>query len=533
MAIVQISRITQRKGLSENVPQLAGAEFGWATDTRRLYIGNGTLQDGAPVIGNTEILTEFSDVLNLSGAYTYKDTAVGYTVQTGPTLNQPVTRPIQAKLDDFASVRDFGATGDGVTDDTLAINRALYQLYCREVNPAVRRSLFFPAGVYKVSETIIIPTYARLYGEGSQSSIIQLDVSSDFSTLNAYVARYGDSLQQTGANIGSNGAITPRNITIADMAFQTLQATDVFLVDQAAECLFDNVGFQGPLTATDLSNIFTRDDIAGLRYNSSTGIICTQINLDNCKFTGTTYGIATDEQITGSSITNSLFTLLFQGVYLGGPTPIDGGATGFSALHNIFDNIYAEGIYFDNISLNASGYNIFYDVGNHFSGSSSPFTPVITFTDDDNVSIGDMFERNDTNDALEPRVQLNNTISVSINSHGSQLGTYTRQTGVEQTLLNNQAQVLMVQLDTTLVRAAKLDYTFVRDNAIRTGTFTVVRSNASDSAETLAYTDDYTENAPTGINMFANQAGDFMSIFYSSTNTGITGQIFHSLTYLA
>jgi hypothetical protein len=55
MAIVQISRITQRKGLAEDLPQpLAGAELGWCTDTRQLFIGNGTLVDGAPVVGNTE-----------------------------------------------------------------------------------------------------------------------------------------------------------------------------------------------------------------------------------------------------------------------------------------------------------------------------------------------------------------------------------------------------------------------------------------------------------------------------------------------
>ena len=62
MAIVQISQITNRKGLAENLPQLAGAELGWSTDTRQLWIGNGTLADGAPVIGNTEILTEFSEI---------------------------------------------------------------------------------------------------------------------------------------------------------------------------------------------------------------------------------------------------------------------------------------------------------------------------------------------------------------------------------------------------------------------------------------------------------------------------------------
>ena len=62
MAIVQISQITARKGLQANLPQLAGGELGWSTDERRLFIGNGTLAEGAPAIGNTEILTEYSNL---------------------------------------------------------------------------------------------------------------------------------------------------------------------------------------------------------------------------------------------------------------------------------------------------------------------------------------------------------------------------------------------------------------------------------------------------------------------------------------
>ena len=169
MAIVQVSRITNRKGLAENLPQLAGAELGWAIDERRLFIGNGTLQEGAPTIGNTEILTEFSDILAEQSNYTYQGLAAGYQVVTGPN-NSNITLSLQSWLDQFASVRDFGAVGDGVTDDTAAINRALFQLYCREINPQIRRSLFFPAGVYRVTDSILIPPYARLYGEGASSS---------------------------------------------------------------------------------------------------------------------------------------------------------------------------------------------------------------------------------------------------------------------------------------------------------------------------------------------------------------------------
>lgn len=187
MAIVQISRITHRKGLQEDLPQLAGAELGWSIDSQRLFIGNGSLAEGAPTIGNTEILTENSDIFNLIGSYTYKGAAGGYIVQTGPVAGDDVTRSLQSKLDDFASVRDFGALGDGVTDDTAAINRALFQLFCRESTVSSRRTLFFPAGTYRVTDTILIPSYAKLYGEGKASSVITLSAN-EWSIVQNYVA---------------------------------------------------------------------------------------------------------------------------------------------------------------------------------------------------------------------------------------------------------------------------------------------------------------------------------------------------------
>ena len=128
MAIVQISQITNRKGLQVDLPQLAGAELGWSIDSRRLFIGNGTLEEGAPVIGNTEILTEFSDILAVTTAYTYQGADAGYTVQTGPTPGTPVTQSLQTWLDQFATVKDFGAVGDGVADDTAAINLSLIHI---------------------------------------------------------------------------------------------------------------------------------------------------------------------------------------------------------------------------------------------------------------------------------------------------------------------------------------------------------------------------------------------------------------------
>ena len=65
MAITQKSRIKVRHGLQEELPQLATGELGWALDSRRLFIGNGTADEGAPTMGNTEILTIYSDVSSI------------------------------------------------------------------------------------------------------------------------------------------------------------------------------------------------------------------------------------------------------------------------------------------------------------------------------------------------------------------------------------------------------------------------------------------------------------------------------------
>ena len=525
MAIVQISRITNRKGLIENLPQLAGAELGWAVDTRQLFIGNGTLQEGAPVIGNTEILTEFSDITAVSN-YTYKDIAVGYAAQTGPTASDPVVRTVQAKLDDFADVRDFGAVGDGAADDTAAINRALFQLYCVEANTQIRRSLYFPAGTYKVTETIIIPAYAKLVGEGANCTTIYLDTSSDISSLSAYVARYGDSLQQTGVNIGNNGATAPTNIEISSMTFQSAEVTDVFLVEDATQCYFDSVNFVGPLTAADIIATPSADNIAGVRFASTVSLVCNQITFDKCRFQGLTYGINTDQEINSVTVSNGAFVTLYQGISLGTGTPVNGGATGFRAVQNLFDEIYSEGIVYGSVDLNVSAYNAFYDVGNQYS--TNPQTPVITFNSDNNVSISDMFARDDVDALTEPRVSVTGTTT----NTGTQIqvGHYARENGRIFTLADNQSNQTIFTTDTSTIKAYEMTYTIIRDTVVRFGTLVVTAGSVSPA---VSYADEYTEDASSGITLSVTRSGSVVSVLYSSTSTGLSGTITYSLARLA
>jgi hypothetical protein len=531
MAIVQVSRITNRKGLSENLPQLAGAELGWATDTRQLYIGNGALQDGAPVIGNTEILTEFSDLLLVAGAYTYKGTAAGYTVQTGATAGDPVSLNLQNWLDQFASVLDFGAVGDGLTDDTDAINRALYQLYCRESNPQIRRSLFFPAGRYLVTQSIIIPPYAMLYGEGINSSVIVLDSSSPTSTLSEYVVRFGDSLQQTGVNIGNNGATPPTDISISNMGFESLDLADILLIEDASQCTFIDVSFKGPLVETDLVDAL--DNIACVHFESTPSLICNNITFRRCTFGGTTWAIQTPNQVQGVLVTESTFDTHYQGIQLGLPAPINGGPSGFRFLGNLFNNIYAEGIYIAaNIGINASGYNMFYDVGNHFDGTTSPATAVINFVGENNVSIGDIFQRTTAYSNTYPRININNGINIAVDGAGSiQQGTYVRQTGQTVTVNNNATNTTIFTVDATVIRAFQVNYTITRGTATETGQFTVVASTDGTAGNLYANGLGY-NNISTGVTLSATESASVVTFRYSSTNTGTPGTLYYSVTRL-
>jgi hypothetical protein len=71
MAIVQISKIQQRSGNLVDLPQLDEAEFGWASDAKRLFIGKTTPNE------NVEVLTSYSTVSfsQIDGAYGNLDIA--------------------------------------------------------------------------------------------------------------------------------------------------------------------------------------------------------------------------------------------------------------------------------------------------------------------------------------------------------------------------------------------------------------------------------------------------------------------------
>ncbi|MEJ7837230.1 MAG: right-handed parallel beta-helix repeat-containing protein [Thermomicrobiales bacterium] len=57
--------------------------------------------------------------------------------------------------------RDFGTVGDGVADDTIALNSAI------QASGAQRRPLIIPAGSYKISTQMLVPSNAVIFGYGA------------------------------------------------------------------------------------------------------------------------------------------------------------------------------------------------------------------------------------------------------------------------------------------------------------------------------------------------------------------------------
>jgi len=210
-------------------------------------------------------------------------------------------------------------------------------------------------------------------------------------------------------------------------------------------------------------------------------------------------------------------------------TPADGGPVGFRALHNLFDKVYGSAVIYDQVGRCMTGYNYFLDCGNSFNGSGSPANPIIDFNSDNNVSIADMFERDDTDQLTYARVDVGTTRSIGIeNSRQIKLGSYVRETGDTATLTDNTAAATSVfTLSSSDVSAWSLDYTITRGSNIRHGKMKVRNTS------TPVYSDDYVEDASTGVTLsVANTTGTTYALQYTTSSTGSDATLTYSLSQL-
>jgi hypothetical protein len=106
-----------------------------------------------------------------------------------------VVRTAQSKMRDVVSVKDFGAVGDGVTDDTVAIQDAL------DAVSAGGATIYFPAGNYKISKGLsVTKDQTTLLGAGKFNTEISPLASFDRVTYDALITIGDGTSTDNGAN---------------------------------------------------------------------------------------------------------------------------------------------------------------------------------------------------------------------------------------------------------------------------------------------------------------------------------------------
>jgi hypothetical protein len=102
---------------------------------------------------NVGDLVQFSTATPVASNVTTADN-VSYT----PANAGAVTTTVQSKLRETISVKDFGAIGDGVADDTAAVQAA--------INSSSNAIIFVPKGTYKITSTLTCPKPKKLIIQG-------------------------------------------------------------------------------------------------------------------------------------------------------------------------------------------------------------------------------------------------------------------------------------------------------------------------------------------------------------------------------
>jgi hypothetical protein len=168
-----------------------------------------------PLNSSIEIMTNETGVIGSTNASLVSYTA-GFT--------GAVAQTVQTKLEQYVSVKDFGAVGDGITDDTAAIQSAATAL-------TQGQTLYFPAGQYLIGQVIFdgksniaVSAYgARFTLTGNNAGFLVKGVCSNISVLGGTITGDGvnrdasPSTAQIGWMFGNETGAFVQNVFVRDV----------------------------------------------------------------------------------------------------------------------------------------------------------------------------------------------------------------------------------------------------------------------------------------------------------------------------
>ena len=265
-----------------------------------------------------------------------------------------VARTVQSKLRDTVSVKDFGAVGDGVADDTAAIQAA--------VNAAVAggfKQIVFPDGNYVINSTITVPAYyspsiaQQLWGSVGKDFYLDFGTATITTSIASGSTLFSipvDDFPETRYFFTANGGVFfPNNANV-----------DIFTVSgNVFGVMFNFIGQSVPpgrnvnslvkLFNTSLTyepaqfvikdavvsgeSVFTFDGTAGgLTFADN-------FTIDNISHTGTDAGAGTIRFIGGTGLTASRISKIVQ---VGVGKIVSGGGSGGYMTYSSLTDLYSE-----------------------------------------------------------------------------------------------------------------------------------------------------------------------------------------------
>jgi hypothetical protein len=295
-------------------------------------------------------------------------------------------RTVQSKLRESISVADFGAKGDGTTDDTAAVAAAVNSL------PTGGGSVYFPPGQYLLTSfpDMTNSIGVRIYGAGGMSAgagrpteiMINATGSSPFINAPGSTAFVAEDIQFIVKNGGFTGFIIAYGSSPANAAFGKVRRCSLFggtsarytakgvNLDKTIEAEIDSCQFGTLLFA-----------IAG----SSSGSFSNVVRIANCQFVDTS-----QVPIQGGGQAWRVVNNTFEGYNNGTPGQVLAGAVVNFAV-NPFNGLEFSGNWLGDVLTNGgtwlslSGGGIDIHGGNFFGGSSGSDALAFTSVDSANV----------------------------------------------------------------------------------------------------------------------------------------------------
>jgi len=338
-------------------------------------------KNGGVVYSAPAAIERFGDLINAS------------QVVYDPAGTGAVATNVQAKLRETVSVKDFGAVGDGVTDDTAAIQAAV-----NAVRAAGGGTVYAPAGIYLITSTIDLfqSSAVNIVLRGAARSSTTFRTTADIVVFShAENCVFEDfAVEQAGTAKTGRAFSTPTNKQAAYCVYSRIAANDFkygiwwrySLWCSVRDAVFTDcgVGIKGSRNA--LPNDQTNPAAPG-GWNLDPGFFHNQNTFDNVvcdggevgiwgTFNGASFDNVTCQNQTGTGSSNTVAPVGTPGVGLWLQNS-GSGSSNFGANSNVVNAYYAEftqqPMVFENCDVVIDG---FYAQGSGAIGS--PYEQVVS-----------------------------------------------------------------------------------------------------------------------------------------------------------